>query len=135
MRKPRETSRIVIQKMLGYCDDIQNLRTRYDDSFERYVSDIAFRYACDMCILQIGELTTRLSDDFKAQHADVPWRLIKSMRNIHVHEYENVEFDTVWKTLTEDIPKLKSHLEKILAAEEATQCQLKQKSEPLQSAG
>ena len=120
MRKPRETSRIVIQKMLGYCDDIQNLRTRYDDSFERYVSDIAFRYACDMCILQIGELTTRLSDEFKSQHDEIPWRQIKGLQNIHAHDYESINFELMWEILTQNIPTLKSQLEKILAAEEAT---------------
>ena len=117
MRKRRDTNRIVIQKMVGYCDDIQTLRTRCEDSFERYISDIGFRYACDMCILQIGELTTRLTDEFKVQHSDIPWHEIKGLRNIHAHEYESVNLNYMWDTLTRDIPTLKSQLEKILAAE------------------
>ena len=117
MRNRREVDRIVVQKIVNYCDDIQTLRTRCEDSFERYVSDIGFRYACDMCILQIGELTTRLTDEFKVQHADIPWRQIKGLRNIHAHDYESINLELMWEILTQNIPTLKSQLEKILAAE------------------
>ena len=35
-----------------------------------------------MCIIQIGENVERLSDDFKENHSNIPWRSIKDMRNI-----------------------------------------------------
>lgn len=37
----------------------------------------------------------------------IPWRLIKGMRNLHAHDYENVDMEIVWNTLIEDIPALK----------------------------
>ena len=37
------------------------------------------------------------------------------MRNIFVHEYEKIDFDRIWKNLTEDIPELKENLTKILS--------------------
>lgn len=33
------------------------------------------------------------------------------MRNVHAHDYEKVDFDTMWKTLTLDIPDLKNKLQ------------------------
>ena len=114
MRNKRDTTKIVLQKMIGYCDNIDELMQKYNSSFELYVSDISFQYSCNMCVLQIGELTTRLSDDFKAQHPEIPWRLIKAMRNIHAHEYESVDFEGMWDTLTQDIPVLRKKLEKLL---------------------
>ena len=119
MRKRRDVGRIVIQKMIDYCDKTETFMNRFGANFEAYGKDEAFQLACSACIIQIGELTTRLSEAFKNKHADIPWSLIKSMRNIHAHEYENVDLDTMWKTLTEDIPELKTQLEEILAAEEA----------------
>ena len=117
MRKRRDVDRIVVQKMIDYCDKVKVFINRYGTTFEDYNKDEAFQLSCSACIIQIGELTTRLSDKFKAKYASIPWNMIKSLRNIHAHEYENVELDTMWKTVTEDIPTLKSQLEEILAAE------------------
>ena len=120
MKKPRDVNRIVIQKMIGYCNDIESFINEFNGSLEVYQSKLSFRYSCDMCIFQIGELTTRLTDDFKVQHSDIPWRQVKNLRNIYAHEYEKVDFEQAWKILTQDISTLKLQLEKILAAEEAT---------------
>ena len=38
---------------------------------------------------------------------------MKGMRNIHAHEYDNVNREQMWITLTEDIPTLKCKLLKL----------------------
>jgi len=106
-----------IQKMVQYCNDIQNLMNRFDNSFEKYKTDISFQYSCNMCIIQIGELVSRLSDETIARYDAIPWHAIHGMRNLHAHDYENVDLEIVWDTLTEDIPALKKQLEKILDKE------------------
>ena len=78
MRKPHDVNRIVIQKIIGYCNDIEFTLNRFGNSFDSYVSDINCRYSCDMCVLQIGELTKRLTDDFKTEHPEIIWREIKA---------------------------------------------------------
>ena len=93
MKKPRDVNHIVIQKMLDYCNDIESFMNEFKGSLEVYQSKSSFRYSCDMCILQIGELTTRLTDEFKLQHANIPWNMIKSLRNIHAHEHYAENFD------------------------------------------
>ena len=52
-----------LKKIIGYCDDVQSLMEKYNSSYEQYESDISFQYSCNMCIIQIGELVCRLSDD------------------------------------------------------------------------
>ena len=101
-------------KMIKYCNDIELLLKRYNRDFQLYASDISFQYSCNMCIIQIGELVSRLSDDIKNQNPHIPWLAIKGMRNLHAHDYENVDFEIVWNTLTEEIPELKTTLENIL---------------------
>ena len=110
----RDTNKIVIQKIIKYCNDIEAVMNEFNNSFELFVSKITFQYTCSHCIIQIGELTTRLSEEFKNKHTEIQWNLIKAMRNIHAHDYESVKFDKVWNTLTEDIPELKENLTKIL---------------------
>ena len=112
--KTRNVDRIILKKIIGYCDDINCLMLRFNATFEQYVNDIAFQYSCNMCILQIGELTTRLSESFKLKYKHIPWQSIKGMRNIHAHEYEKIDFEGMWDTLKDDIPELKDNLLKIL---------------------
>lgn len=67
-----------------------------------------------MCIIQIGELANRLSDETKESAPNIPWRAIKGMRNLHAHDYEKVDLEIVWNTLLEDVPVLKHSLENLL---------------------
>ena len=105
---------LIIKKMIKYCNDVNILLTRFNMDFERYKTDISFQYACNMCIIQIGELANRLSDEKKERSKNIPWRAIRGMRNLHAHDYENVDLEIVWNTLLEDIPVLKQSLEKLL---------------------
>lgn len=114
MRDKKRIDRVVVEKIIHYCDDIENLIQRFGATLEHFISDSAFQYSCGMCIIQIGELTTRLSEDFKIQHSDIAWKEIKGLRNIHAHDYESLDFEEIWSILTEDIPNLKNKLQKIL---------------------
>lgn len=100
----------ILNKIIGYCNDITTLMNRYNSSYEAYANDISFQYSCNMCIIQIGELVGRLSDTFIENHNQIPWHAIKGMKNLHAHDYENVDLEIVWNTLTEDIPHLKGQI-------------------------
>ena len=104
----------VIHKMLKYCHDIDELMIRFQRDYEAYKNDISFQYSCNMCIIQIGELVNRLSEETKEASADIPWNAIRAMRNLHAHDYERVDLKIVWNTLTDDIPDLREKLEGLL---------------------
>lgn len=110
----KSSDRVIISKIVQYCDDIETLLNQYDYNYDSYKSEIAFQYSCNMCILQIGELVGRLSEECKAKNRDIPWSAIKAMRNIHAHDYEKVDLDIVWNTLTVEIPELKEKLMDLL---------------------
>ena len=43
-----------------------------------------------------GEATSRLTEEFLPAHADVlPWNVMKSMRNVLIHGYDEVDRDRV----------------------------------------
>ncbi len=110
----KDSNKIVLQKIVKYCDDILFLLKKYDNDIETFKSDISFQYSCNMCIIQIGELVTRLDDEFIDEHKLIPWRAIRAMRNLHAHDYERVDMEIVWVTLTEDIPLLKEQISAII---------------------
>ena len=43
-------------------------------------------------------------------YEDVPWNMMKGIRNILAHEYFGVDLEIVWKTVKEDLPILKKRL-------------------------
>lgn len=55
----------------------------------------------------IGEALRSISEDFKLEHNDIPWKETIGMRNILVHRYFDLDTDLVWKAVISDIPELK----------------------------
>ena len=39
---------------------------------------------------------------------------IAGMRDIIVHDYDNIDLDSIWKTIQNQLPKFKSEVEKII---------------------
>lgn len=59
----------------------------------------------------VGEAVKRLSGDFHDAQPKIPWRLIAGMRDRLIRQYDAVDLDAVWKTVTEDLPVLIADLE------------------------
>ena len=69
-------------------------------------------------LLVIGEAVKRLSPGFKKFHPGMPWRLIAGMRDKLIHEYDEVDLDEVWSTVTRDAPALLGYIESLVLEEE-----------------
>ena len=52
-----------LEKIAEYCQGIEDAQRRFG-SFENYLTDMHYRNAVCMCILQIGELASGLSEAF-----------------------------------------------------------------------
>jgi len=105
--KPYSKDVSVIEHMLNYCLQIEETVERFGASQEIFISDAIYRNAAALCVLQIGELTGKLSEEFRAEHKDIPWQQIKATRNIVAHSYGTVDPYITWEIITEDIPRLK----------------------------
>ena len=103
----RKSEQIILQKMIRYCNEIELILEKHHFNRKDFEKDMEFQFACGMCIIQIGELVTKLNEDFLKLYLDIPWRQIKGMRNIYAHDY-------VWESITEEIPELKEKLQFIL---------------------
>ena len=112
--KPNEKDWSILAHIVEYCDQIDATIERFGKSYTRFAEDIVYRNATALCILQIGELTGKLSEEFKDHHTDVPWKQIRAMRNIVAHAYGTVDTDITWEVISEDIPKLKQYCEVVL---------------------
>jgi uncharacterized protein with HEPN domain len=52
---------------------------------------------------------------FAAEHSDVPWALMYTMRNRVAHGYFKVDYELVWKTIHQDLPELRKQVSALLS--------------------
>ena len=82
-----------------------SLVARY--SYEEFMADELLQNSASMLLIRLREVANRLPSHFKESHPEVPWRKIIGMGNIIAHEYSiRADPDTVWATLTNDLPHL-----------------------------
>lgn len=62
----------------------------------------------------MGEAARHVDDETARVASGVPWPDVRDMRNILIHEYFGVDLATVWKTILQDLPVLKSNLRRLM---------------------
>ncbi len=65
-------------------------------------------------MIQISENARKLTEEFRKEHASVPWNALYGMRNRIVHDYGNVDLKVVYETLKYDIPELLNMISEVL---------------------
>ena len=100
-----------------YCLEIQKTIDRYGKSFEIFDSDPDYQRSVAFCILQIGELSGKLSDQYRLETTkQIQWGPIKAMRNLVAHNDGNMSREIIWETAVTDIPVLREFCEQQLQA-------------------
>jgi uncharacterized protein with HEPN domain len=102
-----EQDQRAVQDILDFCGQASRLVGRGRDAFE---SDEMLRLAAQALAQRVGEAVSRLSQGFQDQHPGVPWRAMRGMRNLVVHDYGRLDDRAVWNTLATDFPALANEL-------------------------
>lgn len=113
----KRSEQVILQKMIHYCNEIGWILEKHCFDKKDFENDCEFQFASGMCIIQIGELVTRLNENFTEKYPEIPWRQIRGMRNIYAHDYDVIDNDIIWETITEELPELKQKLQIILDSE------------------
>ncbi len=79
-------------------------------TWREYSADEVKQIAVERCIEVIGEAARSLSDEFKNQHGEIPWREIVQQRNVIAHGYFFLEHDRLWRVATVEVPRLVQQL-------------------------
>ncbi|MDE2445962.1 MAG: DUF86 domain-containing protein [Alphaproteobacteria bacterium] len=82
--------------------------------FEEFLSDIKTQQAVVMSLIVIGENSARAIAKYPSvvdQFDQIPWRSMRGMRNRIAHNYDETNFEIVWKVILEELPKLILNIE------------------------
>jgi len=58
----------------------------------------------------IGEVTKRISLDFKSKYPEVTWRQMAGIRDVLIHDYDSIDVAIVWNVVVKELPKIKDIL-------------------------
>lgn len=97
------------RRILRYINGVDHAELETNDE---KVSAILYQ------ITIIGEATKRLSQEIRQQHPEIPWRDIAGMRDILVHEYDQVDLDVIWDVVQNKLPELLVLIEPLLPSSE-----------------
>ena len=107
-----------IERATGYLQPVPDLKAFHDNP---QVQDAVVRN-----IEIIGEAANRIqrmAPDFVARHPDLPWIEMRGMRNKMIHEYFDVDWDVVWRTVKDDLPPLERQIQSLLIGQEQARAQ------------
>ena len=62
--KPLDRNISILEHIVGYCDQIEETIRRFGNDYGVFSTDAIYRNAAALCVLQIGELAGKLTDEF-----------------------------------------------------------------------
>jgi uncharacterized protein with HEPN domain len=86
---------------------------------ETFLEDLRTQDAVMRRFEIIGEAARHLSPEVLKAMPEIPWRLIVGMRNVLIHDYDDVDPERVWKAANDDLPPLITKVEGYLASRAA----------------
>ncbi|MCK4657916.1 MAG: DUF86 domain-containing protein [Phycisphaerae bacterium] len=90
-----------------------------DKTRATFDADEIFRVALTHWVQIIGEAASRLTDETRTAHPEIPWHRVIGMRHRIVHDYMNIDADILWEVVTHSLPELIARLIPIVPPEEA----------------
>jgi uncharacterized protein with HEPN domain len=93
-----------------------NAIAEYTDgmTYDEFLADRRTFDAVVRNLMTMGESMRWIPEPILDEHPEVPWRLMRGVRNVVVHEYFGVDPGILWATVARDLPPLLPRLESIL---------------------
>ena len=101
-----------IEDILDAITEIQTFAS--GTTLEQFRADAKTLKAVAADLLIIGEAANHVPEDVQEAHPEVPWSVMRAMRNRIVHAYFDIDPDILWDTVQHDLPKLIEPLKRLL---------------------
>lgn len=103
----KEQDKTYLENILEYISVIDSSVEEFSITIDTVKEKKNFLGMLSFFLLQIGENTGKLSEEFKEKHPEINWAAAKGLRNMIVHAYGKVDPDILWDTIENDLPELR----------------------------
>jgi uncharacterized protein with HEPN domain len=105
-------------EFLDYIDDILDAMDKAeilltDVTYDQFIGDFRIHYAVVRALEIIGEATKRLPSSLREEYPTIPWRGMAGMRDRIIHGYDMMDYEIVWNTVKDVIPRVQPLLKQI----------------------
>lgn len=100
-----------IQDILDSIKDIDVFIKGID--FQNFKNDRKTINAVIRSLEIIGEAAKKIPDEIREKYSNISWKNIAGMRDKLIHEYFGIDEEIIWKVASEEIPALKSSIQKL----------------------
>lgn len=101
----------------GWLERVEKIVERDRDA---YLADDLLQEAGDSLMMKLGEAANRLSKLGVLAPDGVEWALVVANRNFLIHQYDVINRELTWLTLSRDLPAWKQSLQPLFEAARAT---------------
>jgi len=84
-----------------------------------YLADDLLQEAGDSLMMKVGEAANRLSRLGVLAPEGVDWALAVANRNFIIHQYDEINRDLTWETLSRDLPRWHESLKTLIGRADA----------------
>ena len=85
-------------------------------SFEDYQTHLLLRSAVERQLEILGEAANRLKPAFQTAHSEIDWSGVVGLRNVIIHQYDELDTEEVWEIATERVPLLLKQIQPVLSS-------------------
>lgn len=102
----KQPDRHILSKIIEEINFLEELISGVD--LDHFLDDEVVKRAAAMSSINIGELAKHLSSDFYETYPGSELRYAARTRDVYAHGYYTLHFETVYKTATDDYPRVKT---------------------------
>ena len=108
---PKRDDDLLISDMIECCKKILDYVKGMD--FETFIDDIKTVDAVIRNFEVLGEASRYISFGVKSGHPFVEWKKIGDFRNVLIHDYFGINYETMWTIIKVELPDQLEFLEQI----------------------
>lgn len=101
-----------IRDILDAIAEIESFTRGMD--YSSFSVDTKTLKAVELNLIIIGEAASQIPSEVEEQYPQIPWALMRAMRNRLVHVYFSVDGKLLWNTIQNDLPLLVAPLRSLL---------------------